>query len=332
MSGEAEGEALEGMSLEELARAEKAGQAKPPDGDDAKPDGDQAAEGQEGAEDKPPEEDADDPLMLAKWFDEVTDSKESENYKTDHEWARGMKEALSLIGKRGEDAKLGQKVLEAFGGRQDDLLKLLASGKPSDAKPSDDKDGLIEWDDSWLTQDDKGKLVPTASAPADAMQRYSRLQTRYRELASNPRAFMQRMLEPELKKLQQAQTKTKEEMALNEQRAKVEGLCMENRALLYVDGDLDSGMTTEGTQVNERVRDENWMPKIDDWPTRVEMAIELAKGHKPVDRSRKPPRRALRKADVAATPRQTQSLQKRLAEKGLAAVAQEDYEARRAAG
>jgi len=334
MTKDAEGDPLEGKSLEELARAERnAAEDKTAKAASKVADDDDVQDDDQDADDKKADAD-DDPLMVAKWFDEVTGSKEARNYANDHEWARGMKEAVKLVGKRSEQAQLGQKVLEAFAGREDDLLNLLAtgSGKTADGKPKDDLDGPIEWSDGWISQDDNGKLVPTANAPPDAMDRYRRLQARYRELATNPGGFVRRILEPELKKLEQAQTKTKEELEQDRERSRVESLCLENKSILYVDGDPAAGMTTEGTSIQEMVLNEEWKPRITDWYTRVETAIELTRSRRPVDHTRKPPKRATRKADVAAGPRTTKSEDERLLEKGLAAVLMEDYEAAKTAG
>jgi hypothetical protein len=341
MAKDAEGEALDGKSLEDLARAEQdakqAAQGKA--ADDAASDKDEQDDAQDddqgddkAAQDADDKTGDDDPLMLAKWFDEVTGSKEAKNYANDHEWARGTKEALSLVGKRSEDAQLGSKLLEAFGGRKEDLLKLLAGGKPSDGKATDDQDGPIEWNDSWLTQDEQGKPVPTASAPPDALERYARLQARQREWTTDPAAVVRRILQPELKKLEEAQSNTKAQMAEDREQTEVNSLLMEHRALLYVDGDVAGELTPEGAKIDDLVRSGKWHPKTTDLYTRIDTAIELTKGHKPVDRSRKPSRRAMRKPDVAAAAKQKKSNDERFrAGESLASILEEEAKAAAAA-
>jgi hypothetical protein len=335
MAKDAEGGTLEGKSLEELARAEQDAQqaAQGKAADDAAVDKDDQDDGE--ADDKDDDkaagdDDADDPLMLAKWFDEVTGSKEAKNYTNDHEWARGMKEALGLVGKRSEDAQLGSKVLAKFRGREDELLALLDEKQPA-KKADGDGNGAPEWNPAWLTVED-GKVVVTASAPADVWDRYQQVQTRLQQMAADPAKFFREAMAGDLKRIEAAQAKTTQQIDEDREDATVQGLCLKNRALLFVDGNPDSGMTVEGTKINEMVADEAWKPKITDWATRVETAIDIVKGHRPVDRSRKPPRKAMRKADVATATKQTKSAEERFkAGESLASVLEDEANAAKAA-
>ena len=342
MAKDAEGDPAQGKSLEEIALAEQATAEAAQKAADEKAAEDEAADA---ADDGAADDDAadgkakgetDDPLMLAKWVDEVTGLKESKNYKNDHEWARGIGEAIKMVGRKNQQAQVGQKALSAFEGREDELLRVLDAAKAVGDSGTDGKgdDGLyapIDFQYAWVTTDDKGNVVAAPGAPSDAMERYAKIQQRNRDIVADPVNFFRKAMADDLTRLEDGQTKTKEELRQQQKQAEIETLCLKHKALLWVDGEPESGLTPEGEKIDAMVVDDDWRPDISGQYSRIKTAIDLAKAGKPVDRSRKPLKRALRKPDVATAAKQTKSLDERLKAKGLAAVLEEDHKAASAA-
>jgi hypothetical protein len=281
-------------TLQELAQQEEEAQKaaaaeKEPEG--AK---DEAAE-----TDQPEDQDTDDPKGIVKWFDEAHGHKEAVKHTDDASFFASVSELLKMVGRKSEAETLGQKVQEHFVDRPDDLLAFLNGPAP---KPGVKQTGTAEseFDPSWVTTDDNGKVVPTPGAPSDAMQRWGVHQQKLQRFAANPDKYIQDAVAERLKEIEGLNQKTRQEIEHTQLMADVEAVCQRNRKTLYIEGDPEKGLTPQGEKALAFY--EKYEDKIPDPVTRLELGCERALAGAPKPLPRKVPGKATHKPGVATQP------------------------------
>ena len=295
----------EAPTLVELQQAEdaKAAAAEDDKADDkdaaaeAAADGDDAGDG----ESDDPGDQAEDPKGLVKWFDETFGHKESGKYSDDVSFFRSVSEALRMVGRKGDAERLGEQIQERFADNPDALLSFLngAAPKAGKAAPAAEE----EFDNSWITTDDAGKVIAAPGAPADAMQRYTALQGRLQRFAANPEKFIQAAVEKRVSEIEQANQRSQQEAVYDKTMAAVTAWRDANPSFLYVEGDRANGLSPQGKQLMDHYAahvEEEGEPKNPVAFLKRQTALIRAGAPKPSKRN--VPAKATRKPAVATQP------------------------------
>lgn len=287
-------------SLQELAQQEQdAEKAAATEADTAKTEASEATEPDAGETDQSADQDTDDPKGIVKWFDEAHGHKQSEKHADDASFFASVSEALRMLGRKSDAEVLGQRVQQHFVDRPDDLLSFLNGAAPQTAsKPPATAD--TEFDTSWVTTDDNGKVVATPGAPADTMQRWGAHQQKLKRFAANPDKYIREAVAELNEKTHQEIQQTRQQIEQKQLVADVEAVCQRNRKTLYVEGDPEKGLTPQGEKAVAFY--EKYEDKIPDPVTRLELGCEHALAGAPRASPRKVPGKALHKPGVATQP------------------------------
>jgi hypothetical protein len=284
-------------TLQELAQQEEEAQKAEATAAEAKKAEESDAEGQR--TDQSDDQDTDDPKGIVKWFDEAHGHKESLKHSDDASFFSSVSEALRMMGRKSEAETLGQKVQQHFVDRPDDLLAFLNGAAP---KPGGKQTAAAEseFDPSWVTTDDNGKVIAAPGAPSDAMQRWGVHQQKLQRFAANPEKFVQEAVAEQLKKIEGLHQQTREEIERKQLLVDLDAVCERNRNTIYVEGDPEKGLTPQGEKALAFY--EEFEDKIPDPVTRLELGCERALASAPKPSPRKVPGKATHKPGVATQP------------------------------
>jgi hypothetical protein len=265
------------------------------------------------------------------WFDDTYKHKTGEKFKKDEDFFSSVDQMIRMQGRRDENAELGKRLQERLTPEQ--IQTLLAGGQFETGQPAKKPDadgtpsnanGPPDWNPAWITRNEKGELVPAFGAPADVQQRYAAhqqwMQQRIEQMASNPKEFFKDVLAD-----QQAEVeKVKVAAAQRQEQLELQAWEHQHKAMLYVGGDSESGLTADGQKVADLV--EKWGPEGDNWVpdfrARLELATEMVRAGRTTPNPPKPPaRKAMRQPGVASPPGDDRTIEQRIeAGEGLADV------------
>lgn len=192
------------------------------------------------------EADQEDPLQITKYYDETKSRKRAAQLKDDDAFFDWVDNMESLVGRRDEDAQLGKQIRAQLAEKPLELARLLAGDLKTPEKPSLAKDAedTPEFDVSWITENEKGELVPAPGAPSDVAVRYRRY---LKEMQATPKEV--RGLKEQLSKLEKRLEENQEKAAEERQNTAVDAFCDKHRKVLFVDGEKAKGLTAQGEQV-----------------------------------------------------------------------------------
>jgi hypothetical protein len=186
----------------------------------------------------PPPAEPDAEYSVRQWFKEtIADDPEVDKFKNDTEFLRSLYNAHKKIGERNADTAT-MRWLQDQGITPQDLASLVESRK-SPAAPAAPKGE--EWDDSWVTTDAEGKVIPTAAGRAalgdQIGPRY--LAHQQRSLARMSKiddivAEKVKALAPQL--AEQAAQQARQQAAQWQEQQALEGFARDNEAVLFLGG------------------------------------------------------------------------------------------------
>ncbi|MHC4177852.1 MAG: hypothetical protein ACYSWU_10115 [Planctomycetota bacterium] len=260
-----------------------------------------------------------DPKAIAKLFDETFGRQEAGKFSNDMEFLRGYDELLAMRGRKDEDASLGKQVRERLGQEPDELLALLSNGNKASAKPAEDS---LDFDQSWIQTDEKGKITPAPGAPPDTMDRHAAWTRDVQAFTKNPKAYIREQTAALVEKLEKRLDDTDQQIVQRQQESALDSWCEGHRKELYLDGDPDNGLTTHGKELSELAAEFIDPAKHDVTKALDKLWGTVLKGA-PKPSKRSIPGRAKRKPAVATRPSTAtdeKQLEEQLAQKGLAAV------------
>lgn len=190
----------------------------------------------------PPPAEPDAEYSVRQWFKEtIADDPEVDKFKNDTEFLRSLYNAHKKIGERNADTAT-MRWLQDQGITPQDLASLVESRK-SPAAPAAPKGE--EWDDSWVTTDAEGKVIPTAAGRAalgdQIGPRY--LAHQQRSLARMSKiddivAEKVKALAPQL--AEQAAQQARQQAAQWQEQQALEGFARDNEAVLFLGGKRDA--------------------------------------------------------------------------------------------
>ncbi len=264
---------------------------------------------EQGGDDAGAAEEPDDQDILV-YMKETHSGLDYTKYKDDVAFLKGAAEAMQVVGRRDEDAQLGKQVRGVLGDQPDQLESLLkgeaplAPEPPANGKPdSGQQDGPPDFNQAWLTHNDKGELVPALGAPKDVAAKYQAYQSwrerRLDEMAVDPGKFFGEAMTERDKAMEGRLREAREvEAAQERQEAAVGALCEKHSSLLHVDGDPAKGLSVEGERVKE-LFDESKDDFTNDL-ARLRSAIREVQHDQPKPPPRRPRGKAVRQAGVAS--------------------------------
>lgn len=230
-------------------------------------------------------------------------------YQTDEAFLKGAAEAMRLAGRREEDAQLGKQVRGALGDQPDQLEALLKGQLPAAADTGEDPDnaksanGRPEWDPTWITQSEDGKLVPAMGAPKDVEQKYQAystwMQRQMHAMVTDPNKFFGEAMSKQVEAMEEkSRAAAQAEVTQHQQDLDIQSLAEKHRNLLHVDGDPEKGVSAEGKRVGELFA--KWKKKIPDDLDRLDFAIREVQRDQPKPPPRRPRGKAIRQPGVAS--------------------------------
>jgi len=242
---------------EAVARADSADSLQTPEEKDrlVKPEDDQGDADAANNSETETAGDEDDPLTITKLFDELEGFRDAGQFRSDQEWLRSVGELKRKIGQRDEDAQVGRQLRQRLVADPGRLEALLAGGDAAPAKAA--VAGPPDWNPGWLTIGQDGSLQPAFGAPKDTLERYAAYtqwaSNRLHALLTDPAKFLDDVISPKLKQVEERNRVAQAEFAEQQQRALVKAACDKHRDVLYVGGDDQLGMTPLGEKIYKLV-------------------------------------------------------------------------------
>jgi len=219
----------------------------------------------------------------------------------------GLANAYHMVGQRNADAELGRAIKAS--GRESDIVALLNGQQPAQPTQPEsvpEQQPTFEEYELWKTQiqqDDNGNLMPAPGAPLDVVQKYQaatkQIQKAAFDLAHKPTQLLEPAIQQQSAVIQQQLQQTLAQQAMSQQQAmQVRNWAEQNRSFLFVDGDPQRGLTTQGRDFCRHF-DQSGEPSFDG---KVRYATAIMRGSQPPSPPPTPKPQATHKPAVGTPP------------------------------
>jgi len=261
-----------------------------------------------GGEGEPPcPEEAEDPKALLQAVDKALGSAFSKKYENIYEVLRGAHHAMTRLSQRDEDAEYGRRLREMFGGREEEIARILQAQQAG--QPQKQQEEAPTWEQV-LLMTQQAESDPTKKAKLEEIQqRY--MQTLHR-LTFEPDKVLQPYLDGVSQQIaEQAQQNITAMLSQYDEIGYLRDWAAKNADWLYEDGDPRKPLTPRGEEFC-RLHDQAAQMGIQHLPWRLQYATEMMQAREgqkqaqqtPPPQAPKPKPQAVRKPALSGGPKQ----------------------------